>query len=388
MKNNNIWSVSALALTSLFIGCQSTPTSQSQFSLQGSINGYEGETIKIGYVLNDSTYADSVKITNGKFVFKGDLLDQPAVSGYVYLGDINDYRNRKACGLILEPTAMTLAIDTANFEKPQVTGSLSQAQSDSLNLIQESFSEEGWALRNALKEAKDEKQKEELEQKMETLSKKSQEAVLDFIRRHPQSYVAAQYLQYFMGRMTYDEIKSIYDNMSRSVKESEMCEPIVKELASLENVLPGKPAPYFRTLSHKGDSISLSDLKGKYVLLDFWATWCVPCRKSFPHVKALYEKYHDQGLEVFCVADNDSDPDNWKKVIESDGLQNFYHVLRGLKWDRSKGATGMDRTNDISDKFAVHYLPTKYLTDKDGNMIGKMGTDEQLDAKLKEIFGK
>ena len=82
----------------------------------------------------------------------------------------------------------------------------------------------------------------------------------------------------------------------------------------------------------------------------------------------------------------DSKPDTWKEVIEKDGIQDFYHVLRGLKWDRSKGVDGMDHTNDISDLYAIHYLPTKYLIDKDGNIIGKF-EDEALDAKLKEIFG-
>ncbi|HBB06388.1 MAG TPA: thioredoxin, partial [Bacteroides sp.] len=118
---------------------------------------------------------------------------------------------------------------------------------------------------------------------------------------------------------------------------------------------------------------------------DFWASWCVPCRKSNPHMKEMYAKWHDKGLEYVYVADNDSNPDNWRKAIKEDGLEAFHHVLRGLKVDRSNGGYKFDHTNDISEKYAIHFLPTKYLIDREGKIVGKFESDE-LEAKLKEIF--
>ena len=85
------------------------------------------------------------------------------------------------------------------------------------------------------------------------------------------------------------------------------------------------------------------------------------------------------------MSDDDSNPQKWRDAVKKDGIESFHHVLRGLKiLDRK--TYKMDKTNDISDKYAVHYLPTKYLVDKDGNMVGKFET-EGLTAKLKEIFG-
>lgn len=102
-------------------------------------------------------------------------------------------------------------------------------------------------------------------------------------------------------------------------------------------------------------------------------------------MKELYEKYGKKGLEFVYVSDDDSNPQKWRDAVKKDGLESFHHVLRGLKiLDRK--TYKMDKTNDISDKYAVHYLPTKYLVDKDGNMVGKFET-EGLTAKLKEIFG-
>lgn len=136
-------------------------------------------------------------------------------------------------------------------------------------------------------------------------------------------------------------------------------------------------------------SFSLSQLKGKVVLLDFWASWCVPCRKSNPHVRALYDKYHSLGFDVVYVADDDSSPDKWRKAVEKDLLtgEGYHHVLRGLKVDRSKGSVERyDHTSDISDKYAIHFLPTKYLIDKQGNIICKV--DEENEGKLDEMIEK
>ncbi len=165
-------------------------------------------------------------------------------------------------------------------------------------------------------------------------------------------------------------------------------EEIEKELAALANVQPGAMAPDIRKEDVNGDTVSISALKGKVVLVDFWASWCVPCRKSFPHVKALYEKYHKKGFEVFCVGDNDSTPDKWKEAIKQDGVEKFYHVLRGLRsYKDENGRRQFDRSQDVSDRYAIHYLPTKYLIDREGKIVGKFN-DEELDAKLKEMFGE
>ena len=138
----------------------------------------------------------------------------------------------------------------------------------------------------------------------------------------------------------------------------------------------------------EGRNISLSSVidnkANRYVLLDFWATWCEGCVEEMPAVKAAYEKYHDKGFEILCVGDNDGSEPAWKKAIEDDGTQAFRHVLRGLK---RTPEGGFDKSSDISEKYAIHYLPTKFLIDREGKIIGKM-EDAEIDAKLKEIFGE
>lgn len=211
---------------------------------------------------------------------------------------------------------------------------------------------------------------------------------IEFIQNHLDSYFTPTLYLMKMSRMTLDEMKDAYEAFTPEVQAS--ATEMKAEIDALEAIMPGKPAPDLIGVNHKGEPEKLSDLKGKVVLVDFWATWCGPCRASLPHVYEVYKKYHDKGFEVFCVGDNDSDPENWAKFINEskDGMSNYHHILRGLKVvkDANGKTIDYDRTNDQSDKYAVHYLPTKYLIAADGTIIGKIDTDEELDIKLAEIF--
>ena len=229
-----------------------------------------------------------------------------------------------------------------------------------------------------------------LRDSLEILRESMQQTSIDFIRNNGKSFVAPWVLMQIQGNLDYPTMKELYDALAPEVQPE--AAGTKKEIDAFEAVLPGKPAPDLINRNPEGKEIKLSDLKGKVVLVDFWATWCGPCVASLPHIQELYNKYHDKGFEVFCVADNDSSEDEWKNFIAGSkvGMQNYHHILRGLKTltDENGEFVGFDRSNDQSDKYAVHYLPTKYLIAADGTIIGKIGNDEQLDSTLAEIFAE
>ncbi len=211
----------------------------------------------------------------------------------------------------------------------------------------------------------------------------------DYMEKYPSTALTAMFLRQETGRMTLDKMKEVYNKLDETAKQTTSAKEIAAEIAVLERVMPGNPAPEIaKNDLVTGKPFALSSLKGKVVLLDFWASWCVPCRKSNPHVKALYEKYRKKGFDVVYVADNDSRPEDALKAIDQDGIKKYHHVLRGLKMlkDANGKMTGFDKSEDVSEQYAIHFLPTKYLIDREGKIIGKVN-DEELDAKLKEIFG-
>ncbi|MDX2362734.1 MAG: TlpA disulfide reductase family protein [Crocinitomicaceae bacterium] len=133
-------------------------------------------------------------------------------------------------------------------------------------------------------------------------------------------------------------------------------------------------APEIALKNPDGKEIKLSSLKGKYVMIDFWASWCAPCRRENPNVVALYNKYKNQGFTIYSVS-LDNDPIAWKKAIEEDGLVWPNHVSDLLQWN-----------SPLPQLYGFNGIPHTVLLNKEGNIIatGLRGVD--LEQKLKEIF--
>lgn len=356
--------------------------SAAPFTLKGTVNGLEGKYIYFSY-REDGT--DSAKVVNGAFEFKGQL-DYPATEASLYVkGETNVYDPKKVYSFFLEPKAQTVAVDAADFSKSRLSGSATQLQTEKLMAEQARIMAEAQPILDSIKVEKDREKATALRDKLDPYYKRVNAAYMRFVEQHPSSYAAPNYLMLLMGNLPYEKINALYAAFPADVKKMRASKEIADELAILGKVRPGKPAPDFTTKDVNGKPFTLSSLRGKYVLLDFWASWCVPCRKGNPHMKELYKKYHDKGLEVVCVSDDDSKPEAWRAAIAKDGIGMFHHVLRGMKiLDRKKFT--LDKTNDISDKYAIHYLPTKYLIDKEGKIIGKV-SEEDIDARLKQVFG-
>jgi peroxiredoxin len=138
---------------------------------------------------------------------------------------------------------------------------------------------------------------------------------------------------------------------------------------------PGNEVPNITQNDPNGNPLSLYDLRGSVVLLDFWASWCRPCRAENPNVVKLYNKYHKDGFDVFSVS-LDKDQAKWVQAIESDGLVWPSHVS-DLKYWQSEAAQ----------LYNVKSIPFTVLLDREGKVIGTKLRGPQLEAKLKEIFG-
>ena len=181
-----------------------------------------------------------------------------------------------------------------------------------------------------------------------------------------------------MRDLSYERLDCIYNALAPNVQESPLMAEVCEELAARKRVQPGMPAPDFTLQTPDGGTLSLSDLRGKYVILDFWASWCAPCRASFPAMKEIYAQYKDKGLEILGIS-NDSRREDWLRALEQDQLP-WKSVVDEFP------AEGFGTARVIS-MYAVSYLPTLILIDPDGKIVGTLDGEPAVKAKLAEIFG-
>lgn len=377
-------------LTAMFCACN--PKLAGHFSVSGKISDADGQEIYLYRISNNrsATMIDTAVIGNGRFIFEG--IQKTPVGATLMMGDPRNWENKTRVELFVEPGEIVVSgLMVSDFSNATIAGSPTTDEQKAYEHSLKPLTEEISRLHESIKANPDNAVLcDSLENRLEVAYKSMQQISIDFVRNNGKSFVAPSVLAELQGNLDYATMKELYDALAPEVQAE--AAGTKKEIDALEAVMPGKPAPDLINKNPEGKEIKLSDLKGKVVLVDFWATWCGPCVASLPHIQELYNKYHDKGFEVFCVADNDSSEDEWKNFIAGSkvGMQNYHHILRGLKTltDENGEFVGFDRSNDQSDKYAVYYLPTKYLIAADGTIIGKIGNDEQLDSALAEIFAE
>lgn len=361
---------------------------EGEYVINGTVeNGGEGATL---YLLQmddgfNAVNVDSAIVKDGKFSFAGKL--EAYVESRI-LSDKSqfDFQNPNVYSMYIESAEMTLVVPSIDsLENATLTGSQTQDEINDFETISKDLhqslmkaSDDFYATRasgDTIATAKAEKLLNELGEQYRALQTK-------WMEEHPQAYYTFLQKSMMVSSMNLESVDSLLSAFPEKFKGTDAYNSVETELNNLKKAAPGAPATDFADTDINGKPFKLSDLKGNYIILDFWASWCVPCRASMPHVKALYEKYKDKGLKVVCVSDDDSNEDKWKEAVKKDGTEEFYHVLRGLK----RTATGYDKSEDKSESYAVHYLPTKYLVGPDFKIVSKVD-DEELEAELEKAYG-
>ena len=356
------------------------------FVLNGNIKGQENDLMLI-YYTNQAKKGvqDSAIIQGGKFTFKG-AIHGPTMA-YLTLKEKKRNENN-AVGIFIEPHNMTISLLYNKFNEAKPEGSLSGKQYATLQTKKAKVADRWRVVMDTLSAANKRSNIEYQELRDWVLIPyftEMQDLDLEFFKAHPQSPVTAYIMRFYVSKLTLDSLQMYYNGLGHVVQQSAYGIDLASEIKKLRSGSPGATAANFSAMDINGKVLSLSDFKGKYVLLDFWASWCVPCRKGNPHLKELYAKYKDKGIEFIGVSDDDSKPDAWHKAVEKDQLP-WRHVLRG--YDREKRMNNLPNEKDISEKFGIHELPTKILIDPKGKIVGRYSEVEgPLDEKLKEIFG-
>ncbi|MEP3837713.1 MAG: TlpA disulfide reductase family protein [Algibacter sp.] len=378
------------------------PLKDGTYNIKGMVSNMENGTLFLASPKNNTYLVDTIFVTNGTFNYEGTI--DRSVQVILISKNKNDYSMDSMAKLFVEPERMELKLDVNNITSAKLLGSKAQVEADKLNdlkaQVDEKFKSELDAFnanRKMMSTAitDDDKKKykwkdDELRTKLEPYFLERDAVVKQFVIDNPSSYTSFQNIIFIIEDFEQKEVRAIFDKFPEEYKKDPIAERIDKQISDMNKGIPGVMAGDFNTIDINGKPITLTDFKGQYLLIDFWASWCVPCRKGNPHLLDIYSKYKSHGLEILGVSDDDRNPDAWRKAVKDDKIGVWRHVLRGMKVDRSNGMFNV-LDDGVSRGYNISSLPTKILVGPDGIIIGRYnGQNEEelmLDEKLAEIFG-
>ena len=374
MKNKINQTMTVLVIAIFVMACgnstEEVVNAEPAFNIEGKIDTLDYKMAYLAqYEDGDFVKSDSIAIDSGMFSFTG-MVESPNVQ-YILFDDSDERIN-----VFIENSDITITGVNLNRDNLTISGSKIHSQLKSFNDEAGKYDERLKAIVDeyyAAKESGDEALVEELGTKYDNEDSLKTLFIEGYINENLNS-VIAPYLssRYMMGKEV-EELETLSKSFSDSIRSSQYVVAIDERITIVKNSAIGQPAPAFEMNDKDGNPIALASFKGSYVLVDFWASWCGPCRRENPNVVAAYKKYHDKGFEIFGVS-FDTDKEKWLKAVEDDKLT-WSHVSDLKGWGNAVGKI-----------YGVRSIPHSILIDKDGIIVAKNLREEELHEKLAEIF--
>jgi peroxiredoxin len=299
---------------------------------------------------------DSIQITKGLIDYEFQI-SQPKY--FLLHNERNQYPFRDQKFIWLEPNEINITGDFNFIKNIVFEGSDSQNEFESFNLLKAKTEKKISELQEQIHFKTIEEAKTDT-LKIDSLKIKLNDEITAFLMNHPNSYVTLNTLhdECYNGirNLNKVQIKKIYTELPETLKNTEMAGEIKKYIELPEPPKVGDIAPEIIQVTPRGDTIKLSDYRGKYVLLDFWASWCAPCRVQSKWLRKIYSKYNSEGLEIFGVSGDDNKRD-WINAIEHDSIT-WMNIsdLKGWK-------------NEAFLLYDIKMIPDKFLINPEGVIV-------------------
>jgi len=366
----------AIVSTTFLFSCNEK---NSGYTINGTIESIEdGEKVYIEIPNEEGmpSAIDTAIVENGKFKFIGKA--EQIEMAYLQIGSLQGKIRFILENATINITAYKDSLDVSKVEGSYQTDELTkfnkgfevvqnkaqQYQMDNMQAYQKAAEEDDTETINRIRE------------EFSVIQDQTNDYMKSYASENPKSYVSLLLLQQLVGDLDgFENVKTSFEALSEELKSTKKGKELQEKIESLLAVAIGQVAPDFSAPNPEGQMVSLKESLGKVTLIDFWASWCGPCRMENPNVVAMYNEFHEKGLNIIGVSlDREGQKDKWLEAIETDKLT-WTHVSNLKFWQ-----------DPIAVQYGIQSIPATLLLDADGKIIAKNLRGNELREKVAELL--
>ena len=364
---------------------ETTTLLNNEYLIKGQVFSKSVQSIYLFEISKDSLIPiDTSSVVNNQFKFKG-ILDNPAY--FIVKTNANNASHK----FLVDASKIDMFLhDNLGYSTTYSNSDIQKKYKEYATKIS-SFKTKGVDLYYNLKGDFSKVNIDKLKQQRANLFKEQSDYVINFIGNNPESHFSAMLLNDNLNYLPASKLRTLYDGLSTELKEKDFTKSIniaitnleteekesIKSIPTIPSVNNGtteyRPNAYaFSGLNPDGNSMSLQSIpRGKVVLLDFWASWCAPCRATNPTLVHLYNKYKDQGFVIMSISE-DKGEGEWISAIYEDNLTWDYHII--------------DKNKSIAFRYGVESIPHKILIDKNGRIASGKISGRSLEQRIQQLL--